>query len=99
MLQLRDAALLPSESASPGLSLSTQKLLEAKDKSGLTALLISCREKDHSTIELLVESGADVQAVDVDGNTALMLASASLVEDTIPAENSSPNIFKVFHII
>ena len=72
------------------------KLLEAKNENGETALLIACRNKDFALVEVLVEYGADVKAVDKDGNTAILLAACSTAPDDIPHKENSPSIFKVF---
>ena len=72
------------------------KLLEAKNENGETSLLIACRNKNFALVELLVESGADVKAVDKDGNTAILLAAFSTAPDDIPHKENSPSIFKVF---
>lgn len=85
----------------PHLSL-LARLLEMKDDSGKTALLIACQKKDSSLIELLVQAGADINAIDHDGNSAVLLAASSLEKDTIPSKDLSPFIFKVripFHSI
>ena len=71
------------------------KLLEAKHENGSTALLIACRNKDYGTVELLVEAGADVRALDQDGNTAILLAASSPATEEIPSKELSPAIFKV----
>ena len=75
-----------------------KRLLEAKDDNGATALLIACHNKDYSLVELLVESGADVKATDLNGNTAILLAASGPAPDHIPSKELSPAIFKVFKI-
>ncbi len=70
--------------------------LEAKNESGMTALLIACWKRDYAIIELLVEAGADVTAIDrQSGNGAILLAASSPAEDQIPSEELSPGISKV----
>ncbi len=57
-------------------------LLEAKGTAGKTALLVACQQMDRAAIELLIEAGANVNAVDINGNTAAMIAANNLlVED------------------
>ncbi len=75
-----------------------KKLLEVKDDKGATALLIACHNKDYSLVELLVESGADVRATDLNGNSAILLAASGPAPDHIPSKELSPAIFKVFKI-
>jgi len=72
------------------------KLLEAKNESGMTALLISCQCQDYSIVELLVEAGADFNATDEDGNTTTILAASSQDKKiSIPTKESSPIIYQV----
>ena len=76
-----------------------KKLLEAKNESGLTALLIACYNKDYDIVELLVEAGADTKVVDQHGNSTIILAaSSSPAEEEIPSPEFSPAIFKVCFI-
>ena len=70
------------------------KLLEARDESGMTALLIASQCQDYAIVELLVEAGADVNATDQDGNTAIILAAANQ-DISIPSKERSPKIFRV----
>jgi len=72
-----------------------EKLIDTKNPSGRTALLLACQKKDYATIELLVEAGADVNTVDKEGNTAIIHAISSLEEDTAPKKELSPSISKV----
>lgn len=53
-----------------------EKLLEAKNETEMTALLIASFKKDTKIIELLIELGSDVKAVDRDGNTPIILAAS-----------------------
>ncbi len=73
-------------------------ILEAKNKSGVTALLMASYRKDLASIELLVKAGANVKAVDEDDNTAVLLASSSADDYRIPIKESSPAIFKVIFL-
>ena len=46
--------------------------VDARDRSGMTALMIACRDpKNLETVKYLVSLGADVKAKDKDGKTAL----------------------------
>lgn len=70
--------------------------LEAQNESGKTALLIACKNKDYSIIDLLIEAGANVKAVDKDGNTTILLATSDpVVSQEIPTKEFSPKIFQV----
>ncbi len=73
----------------------TSQLLEQKNETGKTALLMACQKKNFALIELLVNAGADVNAVDQDGNTAILLVACCPFKDAIPCKDVSPAIFKV----
>ncbi|KAI6755752.1 unnamed protein product [Fusarium graminearum] len=49
--------------------------IEAKDKTGWTALLIAATFSNHETLKLLLEKGADIEAKDKYGWTALLIAA------------------------
>ena len=73
-----------------------EQYIEKRNESGDTALLIACRKKSCANIELLVEAGADLDATDKEGNTAVILISSSQDKDLqIPKEDLSPFIYKV----
>ena len=73
-----------------------EKLLEARDESGMTALLIASQVQDYAIVELLVEAGADVNATDKHGNTAIILVASSQDENSsIPSKERSPTIYRV----
>jgi len=46
-------------------------------------------------IELLVDAGADLKAVDENGNTAAIIADSSSIMTLVPIKTDSPEIFKV----
>ncbi len=71
------------------------KFLESQNENGKTALLIACQNKDYSIVELLIEAGANVKAVDQDGNTSILLSNSDLGSYAMPTEELSPKIFKV----
>ena len=72
------------------------KILEAKNTSGMTALLIAISQKSYDLIELLISAGADLKAVDFNGDTALILASSHPTrKDAIPKNLLSPSLLKV----
>lgn len=52
------------------------QLLEARNETDMTALLIASLKKDKKIIELLIEFGSDVKAADQNGNTAIILAAS-----------------------
>ena len=64
--------------------------------SKLTPLLFSCSKLSCPIIELLVDAGADVKAVDENGNTAAILAASSSIRTFVLKKTDSPGIFKVF---
>ena len=76
-----------------------EKLLEAKNNDGMTALLIASQKKNCALIEILIKDGASLKAVDKDGRTSIILAASSSDEDQVPTEKLSPEIFKVFLLI
>ncbi|KAK6705444.1 hypothetical protein SNK05_009341 [Fusarium graminearum] len=51
--------------------------IEAKDKTGKTALLIAATSSKHEILKLLLEKGANVNAKDRNGWTALLIAARS----------------------
>ncbi len=73
------------------------KPIDTKNQYGKTALLMACQLKDYASIELLVEAGADINAVDIEGNTAIILAISSLEEDVAPKKQLSPSIYRVLN--
>jgi len=72
-----------------------EKLIDVPRLDGRTALLLACQKKNCAAIELLVESGADIMAVDNEGNTALILVASSPDEDQIPTKELSPILYEV----
>lgn len=75
--------LLLDHFVNPSDSTNLKRLLEARNISGTTALMIAVNQKNFQLIELLIDTGADVKALDDNGDTALILA----------ARNSSPKGF------
>lgn len=62
-------------STSPEVSMRSKTLLEKiSKKNGKTAFLVACYYKSHAVAELMVKAGANLKAVDKDGNTAIILA-------------------------
>ena len=74
-------------------------LLEMKNDSGKTAILISCQNKDYALVEFLVEAGADLRAVDQDGNSAIILAASSTAVDETLSKVLSPTICRVRYLL
>jgi len=74
-----------------------KNLLEVKNESNITALLIACKLKDPALIELLVEAGANCEVLDEESNTCILLAASSLAKDTAPTKMLCPSIFKVIY--
>ena len=68
-----------------------------RNDDGMTAFLVACQMKDCTVIELLVEAGADTNAVDKEGNTAIIFASSSLKPATV--QEFSPSILKVIFVL
>ena len=87
--------LLIDKSSSAPDDILLSRLLEAKNESGKTAFLIASQKKDCALIELLVEAGADVNAADQEGNTAILLMAYCPIKDVTPSKTISPAIFKV----
>jgi len=72
------------------------KLLETRTvMSHMTPLLFSCSKMTYSIIEVLVDAGANLKAVDENGNTAAILAASSSVKTSVLQKTDSPGIFKV----
>ncbi|CAG1964672.1 unnamed protein product [Fusarium graminearum] len=57
--------------------------IEAKDKTGWTALLIAATFSNHETLKLLLEKGADIEAKDKYGWTALLIAARFSKHETL----------------
>ena len=72
------------------------KLLKKRTvKSKKTPLLLSCSKMSYPIVELLVNAGADLKAVDENGNTAAILAASSPAKTLVLKKTDSPEIFKV----
>lgn len=71
-----------------------EKFLDGYD---CTAVQLACVFKSCSIIELLVEAGSDLKAIDVEGNTAIMVIAYSppIIQMEFPKAELSPSIFKV----
>lgn len=74
-----------------------KNLLEVKNESNMTALLIGCQLKNPALIELLVEAGANCKALDEKSNTSILLVASSLAKDSAPTKELCPSIFKVIY--
>ncbi|KAK6331762.1 hypothetical protein TWF718_002303 [Orbilia javanica] len=53
-----------------------EKCVESRDKSGMTALMMAAKAGNDANINILLDSGAEINAVDPLGNTSLHYASA-----------------------
>ena len=73
------------------------KHINNRNDDGMTAFLVACQMKDCTVIELLVQAGADTNAVDKEGNTAIIFASSSLKSGTV--QEFSPSILKVIFVL
>lgn len=49
-------------------------VLETKNEQGKIAGMIACHQKNCTVVELIVKAGADIQAVDANGNTTFIMA-------------------------
>ena len=70
-------------------------ILEEKDDNGMTPLLFACLKRRIDIIELFVEAGADVLAVDAKGNNALMILIQSSERLVLPRQETNRQIFDV----
>lgn len=75
------AALLICEGAS----------ITSRDKRGLTPLMYACIANDEAQVGLLLSRHADVDAIDNDGETALMFAGSAAVACEILRKGADPN--------
>jgi len=76
--------------------ISLKRLLEARNLSGMTVLLVAVEQRDYALIELLIGAGADLKAVDENGYTALIRTSMKLSkEDCNHLQDLLSTIFKV----
>jgi len=76
---------------------SLKRLLEARNPSGMTALLVAVEQSDFPLIELFIGAGADLKAVDENGDTALIHASMTASKENCNQlkEFLSPTLLKV----
>ncbi len=70
-------------------------ILEDKDDNGMTPLLFACLKRRIDIIELFVEAGADILAVDSKGNNALMILIQSSERLVLPRQETNRQIFDV----
>ena len=72
-------------------------LLEARTKSGKTALLIACDRKDYTLMDLLFKVGADPNVQDYEENSAFDVAqkSIALIYPLVPKE-MCPSVYEVW---
>lgn len=59
-------------------------LLETKDLMGMTPFLLACRQKDHAALDLLLNAGVDLYAVDNVGNSAIITVAIHMKIDDSP---------------
>lgn len=81
-------------------SFASSPFIDARDKSELTPLMLACYKNNYALVELLVRAGADVKAVDKDGDTPIIMTAIKALSDksaTFPSEKNSPAIFRVSH--
>jgi len=81
-----------------------ERFLESKNEDdGRTALLISCYYKDYTTVDILIEAGANVAAIDSICMTALTWAALPISRESFilscPTEKEAPSIYQVIIII
>lgn len=83
----------------PSVTSRLEEILEAKDSNGMTAILIAVSQKDYMLIELLVDAGADMNAADKIGDTALIRTAKdpSFKYWIPPKDLLSPTLVKVFN--
>jgi ankyrin repeat protein len=62
--------------------------VDIRDYAGATALINSAAYGHYYTVKLLLENGADINAVDVAGNTALMMALSGEIDASTWDENA-----------
>lgn len=76
-----------------------QTFLECRNNSGRTAFLIASEHKDFELLELLVNAGTDVRAIDRDENSAIMIVVINpLPQFPPPSRKICPAIYKVFYL-
>lgn len=72
--------------------------LEEQNKIGWTAFLLSCYQKDYAVMELLLEAGADIRALDRNENSALMIALINTLDFPLPTKEQCPSIYEVYFL-
>lgn len=73
--------------------------LEEKDDKGMTPSLSACHMRKIDIIELYVEAGADVSAVDAKGNNALIILIQSSERLVLPRQETNRLIFEVIFFL
>jgi len=57
--------------------------------------MVACCQKDYGTMDILIRAGADLGAVDNEGNDAIALAATHLKKEDVPPKDLSLEILKV----
>ena len=74
-------------------------LIDVRNKNGQTPLMMACFKMNFALVELLAESGADVNAVDEDGDSPITMLALSVKSGKIskdaPTLEYCPKIHKV----
>lgn len=83
---------------------STLISMDPKASKRITPLMIACIKNDYATVEFLVKSGANIDAIDIDGDSIIILTALAMRANVKknkailpPTEESSPDIFKVLY--
>jgi len=78
------------------MEINAEQLLEAKDVTGMSPFLVACRMRDYLIMELLIKAGANISAVDYQGNNAIILpAATNMKTEDVPPKDLCPEVFKV----
>lgn len=71
-------------------------MVDDVDREGQTALMKACREGHYSLIQFLVEMGADVNKVDLEGSTPISLLIKNLRSHFAPLPDAAIHIHEIF---
>lgn len=65
------------------------KLINAKDQNGHSPLMMACYQGAFGLVELLVNEGADIHDVDIDGDDAIIMTALHIKKEAAKVDQTS----------